>query len=117
MRTHRKIVVVDGRIGFAGGINITDEENEGLRPDAYRDLHLRMEGDIVRGLQLVFAEDWVYATGEREFLGELARTMPEPSTGSTAANGSSSNSMRGSTTSARASAVRWRWPPESESGN
>ena len=85
MRTHRKIVVVDGRIGFAGGINITDEENEGLRSDAYRDLHFRLDGDVVRSLQLVFAEDWAYATGEREFLGELAQSMPECCPGPVAA--------------------------------
>jgi cardiolipin synthase len=85
MRTHRKIVVVDGAIGFAGGINITDEENESLRADAYRDLHLRIEGDVVRGLQLVFAEDWVYATGKRDFLGELAKSMPAPAHGEVAA--------------------------------
>ena len=63
MRTHRKIVVIDGRIAFTGGINITDEEDERLRDDAYRDLHLRLEGDVVRELQLVFIEDWAYATG------------------------------------------------------
>ena len=64
MRTHRKIVVIDGKVGFTGGINITDEEDERLRSDAYRDLHLRLEGDVVRELQLVFIEDWAYATGK-----------------------------------------------------
>ncbi|HBK45625.1 MAG TPA: cardiolipin synthase [Xanthomonadaceae bacterium] len=64
MRTHRKIVVVDGRVAFTGGINVTDEEDESLRPDAYRDLHLRVEGHVVRSLQLVFLEDWIYATGQ-----------------------------------------------------
>ncbi len=64
LRTHRKIVVIDGRVGFTGGINITDEEDERLGPDAYRDLHLRLEGDVVRELQLVFIEDWAYATGQ-----------------------------------------------------
>jgi len=64
LRTHRKIVVIDGEIGFTGGINITDEEDERLRKDAYRDLHLRLEGDVVRELQLVFIEDWAYATGQ-----------------------------------------------------
>src|SRR5690606_6221820 len=48
MRTHRKIVVIDGRIGFTGGINITDDENDSLSDAAYRDLHLRIEGDAVR---------------------------------------------------------------------
>ena len=81
MRTHRKIVVVDGRVGFAGGINITDEENERLRADAYRDLHLRIEGDAVRAMQLVFVEDWVYATGNRDFIGDVVRAMPPPAHG------------------------------------
>ena len=65
MRTHRKIVVVDGRVAFTGGINITDLENERLHHNAYRDLHLRLEGDVVRGMQLVFVEDWTYATGQK----------------------------------------------------
>jgi len=81
LRTHRKIVVIDGRVGFAGGINITDDENERLRDDAYRDLHLRIEGDAVRVLQLVFVEDWVYATGDRDFIGSVARTTPPASAG------------------------------------
>lgn len=64
LRSHRKIVVVDGRVAFTGGINVTDEEDERLRPDAYRDLHLRLEGKVVRSLQLVFIEDWIYASGQ-----------------------------------------------------
>lgn len=64
LRSHRKIVVIDGRVAYTGGINITDEEDERLRPDAYRDLHLRMEGNVVSSLQLVFIEDWAYATGQ-----------------------------------------------------
>ena len=65
MRTHRKIVVIDGRIAYTGGINVTDEENDRLRADAYRDLHMRITGDAVRGLQLTFVEDWAFATKER----------------------------------------------------
>lgn len=64
LRTHRKIVVIDGMVAFTGGINITDEQDERLRADAYRDLHLRLEGEVVDTLQLVFIEDWVYATGQ-----------------------------------------------------
>jgi cardiolipin synthase len=64
LRNHRKIVVVDGRIGFTGGINVSDTEHEGLRDDAFRDLHLRLEGEAVRWLQLAFSEDWVYASGK-----------------------------------------------------
>jgi cardiolipin synthase len=64
LRSHRKIVVIDGRVAYTGGINITDDEDERLRADAYRDLHLRLEGEVVRALQLVFVEDWAYATGQ-----------------------------------------------------
>jgi cardiolipin synthase len=63
LRCHRKIVVVDGSIGFTGGINISDTENPSLRADAFHDLHLRMDGEAVRWLQMAFVEDWVYATG------------------------------------------------------
>lgn len=64
LRSHRKIVVVDGTVAFTGGINVTDQENERLRDDAYRDLHLRLRGEIVRSVQQVFVEDWVYASGQ-----------------------------------------------------
>jgi cardiolipin synthase len=85
LRTHRKIVVIDGRVAYTGGINITDEENERLRSDAYRDLHLRLEGDVVRALQLVFVEDWAYATDSRDFIAEVVRVMPEARPGPLAA--------------------------------
>ncbi|QNH10613.1 cardiolipin synthase [Xanthomonas sp. SI] len=76
LRTHRKIVVIDGRIGFTGGINVTDEENEALRPDAYRDLHVRCEGHVVRSLQLVFVEDWLYATRQGRDAFDMAQIWP-----------------------------------------
>lgn len=64
LRTHRKIVVVDGHTGFVGGINVTDDENEQVRPDqAYRDTHLLIRGGTVRWLQYVFLKDWHYAEG------------------------------------------------------
>ena len=62
MRSHRKIVICDGKIGFTGGINVTDDENESLNPKAFHDLHLRVEGDAVRWLQVAWLEDWHYAT-------------------------------------------------------
>jgi cardiolipin synthase len=64
LRTHRKLVLVDGTLAFTGGINITDAEDENRRPDAYRDLHMRITGHVVRSLQLVFLEDWIYASGQ-----------------------------------------------------
>ncbi|XAH25917.1 cardiolipin synthase [Xylophilus sp. GW821-FHT01B05] len=82
-RTHRKIVVCDGRVGFTGGLNITDEEDERSRPDAYHDVHLRLEGNAVRWLQTVFMEDWAYATHERRrrTAQEFAELLPPPSPG------------------------------------
>lgn len=85
LRTHRKIVVIDSRIAYTGGINITDDENDRLRTDAYRDLHLRIEGDAARVLQQVFAEDWVYVTGQRDFISDIARTLPGASPGAISA--------------------------------
>lgn len=76
LRTHRKIAVIDGRVGFIGGINLTDEEDPRRRTDAYRDLHLRIEGDAVRKLQDLFIDDWAYATGGRNFINEITCVMP-----------------------------------------
>lgn len=78
LRTHRKIVVIDGRVAFTGGINITDDQDERLRADAYRDLHLRIEGDAVQVLQLVFIEDWAYATGKPPLRLATAPARPGP---------------------------------------
>lgn len=65
LRSHRKIVIVDGHIGFTGGMNIGDEYI-GKDPNLgfWRDTHLRLYGPVVLQLQQVFAEDWYYATNE-----------------------------------------------------
>jgi len=64
-RNHRKIVVVDGDVGFLGGINVGDEYDERVSGKlAYRDTHVRLRGTAVRELQLAFLEDWHYATGK-----------------------------------------------------
>jgi cardiolipin synthase A/B len=63
LRNHRKLAVIDGRVGFVGGVNIADAGNERLSAGAYHDLHLRLEGPVLHWLQLVFVEDWHYATG------------------------------------------------------
>ncbi len=64
MRNHRKIVIVDGNVGFLGGINIGDEYDESASREAFRDTHLRIEGEAVRELQFTFLEDWHFSTGE-----------------------------------------------------
>jgi cardiolipin synthase len=58
-RDHRKILVVDGRTGFVGGLNLGDEyaSREGDQP-AWRDAHLRVVGPAVRDLEAVFLESW-----------------------------------------------------------
>ncbi|MCC7051738.1 MAG: cardiolipin synthase [Gemmatimonadaceae bacterium] len=62
-RTHRKIVVCDGRLGFTGGMNIDDCHDATVTgAEAWRDTHLRLEGDAVAPLALAFLEDWQYAT-------------------------------------------------------
>jgi cardiolipin synthase len=61
-RTHRKIVVCDGRVAFTGGMNITDAHSEVYGPDYWRDTHLRIVGAAVWPLQRLFLEDWYFAT-------------------------------------------------------
>lgn len=65
MRNHRKIMVVDGRIGFTGGINIRDAcVLAGAPRHPTRDVHFRVRGPVVRHLSEAFAFDWRYATRE-----------------------------------------------------
>jgi len=63
LRNHRKIVIVDGRIGFLGGINIGDDYDASVtQRGAFRDTHIRIEGAAVRELQFTFLEDWHFST-------------------------------------------------------
>ena len=65
LRNHRKILVVDGTIGFTGGMNILEEYHWEMRPrDPKRDLHFRVRGPVVAYLQQVFADDWAFCKGE-----------------------------------------------------
>jgi cardiolipin synthase len=63
-RDHRKLMVVDGRIGFIGGINI-DDVYEGADDAPWRDTQLRLEGPVVAELQKLFLAQWEKHTGER----------------------------------------------------
>lgn len=64
-RNHRKLVVVDGRVGFTGSQNIGDEYlGRKKKYGPWRDTHLRLIGPCVAQLQEVFAEDWHFAAGE-----------------------------------------------------
>ena len=61
LRNHRKILVLDGELGFTGGMNI-DRRYWGR--GAYRDLHFRLRGPVVAHLMEVFADDWLFTTDE-----------------------------------------------------
>ena len=65
LRTHKKLLVVDGRVAFTGGLNIGDENVlQGKPRHPVRDTHFRVEGPIVGQLTEAFAEDWLFASGE-----------------------------------------------------
>jgi cardiolipin synthase A/B len=63
-RNHRKIIVIDGKVGFIGGLNIGDEYL-GRHPSFgfWRDTHLYVHGEAVRSLQMIFLQDWYHMTG------------------------------------------------------
>ena len=64
-RTHRKLLIVDGTVGFTGGVGIAEEWTGNAQdPDHWRDTHVRVRGPVVRGLQGAFAENWLECTGD-----------------------------------------------------
>ena len=65
LRNHRKVLVVDGRVGFTGGMNVRDDflPPPGGGPP-FMDLQVRLDGPVVAHLQGAFAEDWLFTTGE-----------------------------------------------------
>lgn len=64
-RNHRKIIVVDGKTGFVGGINIADKYIDGLPfLGPWIDTHLKLEGEAVAALDRVFVSDWDFVSGE-----------------------------------------------------
>ncbi|WP_158886044.1 cardiolipin synthase [Rhodanobacter sp. L36] len=63
-RTHRKLLVVDGRIGFTGGVGIADQwQGHAQDPDHWRDMHFRVEGPVVAQMQAGFMDNWIKSTG------------------------------------------------------
>lgn len=62
-RSHRKLLIVDGKVGFTGGVCIDDTWlGDGDRPDIWRETHARIEGPVVRQMQAVFAANWLQTT-------------------------------------------------------
>lgn len=62
-RNHRKVVVIDGNVGFVGGCNIADRYIDGIRGGTWRDTMLCVRGSAVYGLQASFLADWFFANG------------------------------------------------------
>lgn len=64
-RNHRKIVIIDGKIAFVGGINVSDKyDNRKPRKLYWRDTHLKIEGEAVWSLQDIFLADWNFCSGQ-----------------------------------------------------
>ncbi|HKA37030.1 MAG TPA: cardiolipin synthase [Thermoanaerobaculia bacterium] len=64
-RTHRKILVVDGKVAFTGGLGISEKWlGDARNSKEWRDTQVRVTGPVVDQMQAIFAEDWTYTTGE-----------------------------------------------------
>ena len=59
-RNHRKIAVIDGHVGFVGGMNLAERYMRGFSWGIWRDTHLKIEGKAVHGLQAAFLQDWYF---------------------------------------------------------
>jgi cardiolipin synthase A/B len=64
-RTHRKLLVVDGRTGFTGGVGIAPQWTGNAQdPDHWRDTHFKVDGPVVAQMQAVFLDNWIKVTGD-----------------------------------------------------
>jgi len=80
-RNHRKVVVIDGRVGYMGGMNIAQRYAEGLKWGIWRDTHMRITGPAVSELQTSFLTDWKFTGGDEP---DLAPMYPyNPPSGNT----------------------------------
>ena len=80
-RTHRKLLIVDGRVGFIGGVGIADEwEGNAESPKYWRDNHYKVTGPVVAQLQSIFMENWLKTAGTLlngpDYFPSLAATGP-----------------------------------------
>ncbi len=97
-RTHRKLLICDGTVGFTGGVGIAQEWcGDARSPDEWRDTHFRLTGSVVTPLRAAFWENWLEATGDNPY-GLPVGTVAEGSGGSpaavvTATSGASTNDI------------------------
>ncbi|HXG66877.1 MAG TPA: cardiolipin synthase [Blastocatellia bacterium] len=96
-RTHRKSLIVDGRVGFTGGAGIADHwMGNAENPAHWRDIHIRIEGPAVTPLQSAFARNWLETTGE--LISGPAYYPPQETPGPLAAQSILSSPETGSST-------------------
>ena len=76
-RNHRKIAVIDGKVGYIGGMNIAMRYLYGANGEGWHDMHMRLTGNAVYGLQQTFVTDWYYNSGELIEAGDLYPPSPE----------------------------------------
>ena len=95
-RTHRKMLVVDGTVGFTGGVGIADEwSGHAQDPSHWRDMHFKAEGPVVAQMQAAFLDNWIKTTG-RVLHGE--GYFPQLPTRASAKRSSSSAPRKAATT-------------------
>ena len=64
-RTHRKLLIIDGKLGFTGGVGIADQwRGNAQNPDEWRDTHFKVSGPVVAQMQAVFTDNWIKAEGK-----------------------------------------------------
>jgi cardiolipin synthase len=98
-RTHRKLLVVDGKTGFTGGVGIADPwRGHAQDPQHWRDTHFRLEGPAVAQMQSAFIDNWMQATGEvlhgKAYLPELAAAGSQTAQVFTSSPGGGAESMQ-----------------------
>lgn len=81
-RNHRKVVIIDGKIGYLGGMNIGNQYTYGVNGKKWRDTHVRITGSVVHDLQKVFLSDWIASTrrGSIGLRHEIRHYFPVPNT-------------------------------------
>ena len=98
-RTHRKLVVVDGQIGFTGGVGVADKwTGDAQDPDHWRDTHFRIEGPAVAQMQSAFMDNWTEVTGNvlhgEDYFPPLKPVGPDLAQIFTSSPGGASDSMQ-----------------------
>src|SRR5205823_4723806 len=78
-RNHTKIVTIDGRVGYNGGMNMAEEYlTGGKKYDSWRDTQIRVQGEAVSALQAIFALNWAVTRGEQLDASYFKVSLPQP---------------------------------------